>query len=54
MLDSVSSGSSKSPGGGGHTITDLIATRTSQRLEWYPIGLILIEIVLGLYDRFWK
>jgi uncharacterized Rmd1/YagE family protein len=36
------------------TLTDLIATRTSHRLEWYIIALILIEIVLGLYDRFWK
>lgn len=36
------------------TITDLIATRTSHRLEWYIIALIAIEIVLGLYDRFWK
>jgi len=36
------------------TITDLMATRTSHRLEWYIIGLILFEVVLGLYDRFWK
>lgn len=36
------------------TITDLIATRTSHRLEWYIIALIAFEIVLGLYDRFWK
>ncbi len=36
------------------TITDLIATRTSHRLEWYIIALIMIEIVLGLYDRFLK
>jgi uncharacterized Rmd1/YagE family protein len=36
------------------TITDLIATRTSHRLEWYIIALILLEVVLGLYDRFWK
>lgn len=34
------------------TLTDLIATRTSHRLEWYIIALILIEIALGLYDRF--
>lgn len=34
------------------TITDLIATRTSHRLEWYIIVLICIEIALGLYDRF--
>jgi uncharacterized Rmd1/YagE family protein len=36
------------------TITDLLATRTSHRLEWYIIALILFEVVLGLYDRFWK
>jgi len=36
------------------TITDLMATRTSHRLEWYIIALIGLEIVLGLYDRFWK
>lgn len=35
------------------TITDLISTRTSHRLEWYIIALIALEIVLGLYDRFW-
>ena len=36
------------------TITDLMATRTSHRLEAYIIALIGLEIVLGLYDRFWK
>jgi uncharacterized Rmd1/YagE family protein len=36
------------------TITDLMATRTSHRLEWYIIALIGLEIVLGLYDRFLK
>jgi uncharacterized Rmd1/YagE family protein len=36
------------------TITDLISTRTSHRLEWYIILLIAIEIGLGLYDRFLK
>ncbi len=36
------------------TLTDLLSTRTSHRLEWYIIILILIEIVLGLYDRFLK
>ena len=36
------------------TITELMATRTSHRLEWYIIVLIAIEIALGLYDRFWK
>lgn len=35
------------------TLTDLIGTRTSHRLEWYIIGLIVFEIALGLYDRFW-
>lgn len=36
------------------TLTDLISTRTSHRLEWYIIILILFEVVLGLYDRFLK
>ncbi len=36
------------------TITDLIATRTSHRLEWYIIALIAFEIGLSLYDRLWK
>jgi uncharacterized Rmd1/YagE family protein len=36
------------------TITDLMATRTSHRLEWYIIALIAFEIVLGLYDTFLK
>ena len=33
------------------TITDLIATRTSHRLEWYIIALIAFEIVLTLLDK---
>jgi len=36
------------------TITDLMATRTSHRLEVYIIGLIAFEIGLSLYDHFWK
>jgi uncharacterized Rmd1/YagE family protein len=36
------------------TLTDLFATRTSHRLEWYIIALIGIEIGLSLYDRFLK
>lgn len=36
------------------TIADLMATRTSHRLEWYIIALIGLEIVLSLYDIFWK
>lgn len=36
------------------TLTDLMATRTSHRLEWYIIGLICFEIGLSLYDHFWK
>lgn len=36
------------------TLTNLVSTRTSHRLEWYIIALILFEVVLGLYDRFWK
>lgn len=33
------------------TLTDLFATRTSHRLEWYIIALIAFEVVLSLYDR---
>jgi len=36
------------------TLSGLLSTRTSHRLEWYIIALIAFEIVLGLYDRFWK
>ncbi len=36
------------------TITELMATRTSHRLEWYIIALIALEIVLSLYGIFWK
>ncbi|HRK18200.1 MAG TPA: RMD1 family protein [Hyphomicrobiaceae bacterium] len=34
------------------TITDLMTTRTSHRLEWYIIALIAFEIVLTLWDKF--
>lgn len=34
------------------TITDLMTTRTSHRLEWYIIGLIAFEIALTLWDKF--
>ncbi|MFO7296861.1 MAG: hypothetical protein DIU63_10410 [Proteobacteria bacterium] len=36
------------------TMADLLSTRTSHRLEWYIILLILVEILLGLYDRFFS
>jgi uncharacterized Rmd1/YagE family protein len=36
------------------TLTDLISTRTSHRLEIYIIALIALEIVIGFYDRFIK
>lgn len=36
------------------TLGGLLSTRTSHRLEWYIIALIMFEIALGLYDRFWK
>jgi uncharacterized Rmd1/YagE family protein len=36
------------------TLGDLLATRTSHQLEWYIIGLIAFEVILGLYDRLWK
>jgi uncharacterized Rmd1/YagE family protein len=35
------------------TMADLLSTRTSQRLEWYIIGLIALEIALGVLNRFW-
>lgn len=36
------------------TMRDLLATQTSHRLEWYIIILILVEVLLGFYDRFFK
>lgn len=36
------------------TMTNLLATRTSHRLELWIIFLILFEVLLGLYDRFLK
>ncbi|MEQ1653360.1 MAG: RMD1 family protein [Hyphomicrobium sp.] len=36
------------------TLGDLLSTRTSHRLEWYIIALIVLEILIGFYDRFWK
>jgi uncharacterized Rmd1/YagE family protein len=36
------------------TMTELLATRTSHRLEWYIIILICFEVVLGLVSRIFK
>jgi uncharacterized Rmd1/YagE family protein len=36
------------------TITDLISTRTSHRLEWCIIALIATEIALGFFYHFYK
>ncbi len=36
------------------TMADLLATRTSHRLEWYIIILICLEILLGLSDRVFR
>lgn len=36
------------------TMGDLLSTRTSHRLEWYIIVLIAVEILLTVYDRFFK
>jgi uncharacterized Rmd1/YagE family protein len=36
------------------TLGDLLATRTSHRLELYIIALIMFEIALSLHDRLWK
>jgi uncharacterized Rmd1/YagE family protein len=33
------------------TMADLLSTRTSHRLEWYIIGLICLELLLGLVNR---
>jgi uncharacterized Rmd1/YagE family protein len=33
------------------TMADLLSTRTSHRLEWYIIGLICLELVLGIINR---
>jgi uncharacterized Rmd1/YagE family protein len=32
------------------TMADLLSTRTSHRLEWYIIGLIGLELLLGLFN----
>ena len=36
------------------TMGDLLATRTSHRLEWYIIILICLELLMGLSDRVFK
>ena len=36
------------------TLSDVWDNRQLHKLEWYVIGLILFEIVLGLHDRFGK
>jgi uncharacterized Rmd1/YagE family protein len=36
------------------TIRDMLATRTSHRLEWYIVVLILFEIVLSLSEKLWR
>ncbi|HJZ33337.1 MAG TPA: RMD1 family protein [Hyphomicrobiaceae bacterium] len=36
------------------TMADLLSTRTSHRLEWYIIGLICLELLLGLFNRVFK
>ena len=36
------------------TMGDLLATRTSHRLEWYIIILICLELLMGLADRVFK
>jgi len=36
------------------TMADLLSTRTSHRLEWYIIGLICLEVLLGLFNRVFK
>lgn len=36
------------------TMADLLSTRTSHRLEWYIIGLICLELLLGVFNRIFK
>jgi uncharacterized Rmd1/YagE family protein len=36
------------------TMADLLSTRTSHRLEWYIIGLICLELLLGLFNQVFK
>jgi uncharacterized Rmd1/YagE family protein len=36
------------------TMADLLSTRTSHRLEWYIIGLICLELLLGVFNRVFK
>jgi uncharacterized Rmd1/YagE family protein len=36
------------------TMADLLSTRTSHRLEWYIIGLICLELLLGLFNRVFR
>jgi len=36
------------------TMADLLSTRTSHRLEWYIIGLICLELLLGLFNQLFK
>jgi len=36
------------------TMADLLSTRTSHRLEWYIIGLICLELLLGVFNQLFK
>jgi uncharacterized Rmd1/YagE family protein len=36
------------------TMADLLSTRTSHRLEWYIIGLIALELLLGVFNQLFK
>lgn len=36
------------------TLVDLVQNKRATRLEWYIIGLIAIEILLSLYELFWR
>jgi required for meiotic nuclear division protein 1 len=36
------------------TMADLLSTRTSHRLEWYIIGLIWLELLLGVFNQLFK
>jgi uncharacterized Rmd1/YagE family protein len=35
------------------TLLDLIQTRSSMKVEWYIVGLILFEILISIYELFW-
>lgn len=37
-----------------HTMLELVQTRRSLNVEWYIVALIVFEVVLGLYELFFR